>query len=165
MEEKLYEVTSGSSYEVVIKLTKAEIESVACSGENGPAVNELFANPRVRNMLDEQHDNVIKVFDEVFFKYKNEDWPWEIKARYVLWDACWNALDEGVIDDEEEEDEEDEEDEDEEEYSGSWAVKFEIVLDDGEYSFDELDECTQKHILDAIGEGYYSGELCDVRLE
>ena len=96
MEEKLYEVTSGSSYEVVVTLTKAEIESVACSGENGPAVNELMANPRVRDMLDKQHDDVIKVFGEVFFKHKNEDWPWEIKAGYVLWDACWNAMDEGV---------------------------------------------------------------------
>lgn len=157
MEEKLYEVTSGSSYEVVVKLTKAEIESVAQSGDNDPAVTELFANPRVRNMLDKQHDDVIKVFGEVFFEHKDEDWSWERKARHVLWDACWNALDEGVIDEEEEEEEE--------EYSGSWSVKFEIVLDDGEHSFDELDECTQKHILDMIGEGYSSGELCDVRLE
>lgn len=46
--------------------------------------------------------------------------------------------------------------------TGSWAVKFELNLDDrGEVHFDELSEASQEHILNQIKEGFYCGELCE----
>lgn len=44
--------------------------------------------------------------------------------------------------------------------TGSWAVKFELNLDDrGEVHFDELSEVSKEHILNQIKEGFFYGEL------
>lgn len=46
--------------------------------------------------------------------------------------------------------------------TGSWAVKFELNLDDrGEVHFDELSEVSKEHILNQIKEGFFCGELIE----
>lgn len=44
---------------------------------------------------------------------------------------------------------------------GSWHVKFELTLNGEDVSFEELSEETQKHIVEQIKEGYYSGEIVE----
>ncbi len=45
--------------------------------------------------------------------------------------------------------------------TGWWSVKFECTLDGETVNFDELDECSQEHILELIKEGYSSGEIVE----
>ena len=43
--------------------------------------------------------------------------------------------------------------------SGWWHVKFELTLDGEDVRWDDLDECSQEHILELIKDGYTSGEI------
>lgn len=42
---------------------------------------------------------------------------------------------------------------------GWWSVKFDLTLDGENVRWDDLDECTQEHIVECIMEGYSSGEI------
>jgi len=43
--------------------------------------------------------------------------------------------------------------------NGWWSVRFDITLEGKEVKFDDLDECTQEHIVKMISENYTSGEI------
>jgi hypothetical protein len=43
--------------------------------------------------------------------------------------------------------------------TGWWSVKFELTLDGEEVRWEDLDECTQEHILEMIKEDFRSGEI------
>jgi len=43
--------------------------------------------------------------------------------------------------------------------TGWWHVKWDLTLDGEEIRWEDLDECSQEHILEMIGEGYYNGEI------
>lgn len=45
--------------------------------------------------------------------------------------------------------------------TGWWSVKFEITLDGEEVRFEDLDECSQEHILECIADGYRQGEVVE----
>lgn len=43
--------------------------------------------------------------------------------------------------------------------TGWWLVKWDLTLDGEEVRWDDLDECSQEHILAMIAEGYCQGEI------
>ena len=45
--------------------------------------------------------------------------------------------------------------------TGWWNVKFEITLDGENVRFEDLDECSQEHILECIKDGYRQGEVVE----
>lgn len=45
--------------------------------------------------------------------------------------------------------------------NGWWVVKFDITLDGEDIEFEDLDECSQDHILECIKEGYVQGEVVE----
>lgn len=45
--------------------------------------------------------------------------------------------------------------------TGWWVVDFDITLDGKTVRFEDLDECSQEHILERIKEGYKQGEIVE----
>ena len=45
--------------------------------------------------------------------------------------------------------------------TGWWSVNFDITLEGEEVKFEDLDECSQEHILHLIADGYKSGEVVE----
>lgn len=43
--------------------------------------------------------------------------------------------------------------------TGWWHIRFDLTLEGEEIRWDDLDECTQEHIVKCIKEGYTSGEI------
>lgn len=43
--------------------------------------------------------------------------------------------------------------------AGWWVVKFDITLDGEKVRFEDLDECSQEHILKCIMDGCRQGEV------
>ena len=43
---------------------------------------------------------------------------------------------------------------------GWWSVKLELTLEGEEIRWDDLDECSQEHIVNMIKDGYTGGEIC-----
>jgi len=43
--------------------------------------------------------------------------------------------------------------------TGWWVVKFDITLEGEESRFEDLDECSQEHILECIKDGCRQGEI------
>lgn len=43
--------------------------------------------------------------------------------------------------------------------SGWWSVNWDLTLEGVPVQWDDLDECTQEHILKSIMEGYTGGEI------
>ena len=45
--------------------------------------------------------------------------------------------------------------------SGWWVVNFDITLDGESVRFEDLDECSQEHILECIKDGCRQGEVVE----
>lgn len=45
--------------------------------------------------------------------------------------------------------------------TGWWSVDFDITLEGENIRFEDLDECSQEHILRKIFEGYTNGEVVE----
>lgn len=45
--------------------------------------------------------------------------------------------------------------------TGWWVVKFDITLDGETVRFEDLDECSQEHILECIKDGCRQGEVVE----
>jgi hypothetical protein len=43
--------------------------------------------------------------------------------------------------------------------TGWWIVKFDLTLEGEDVLWDDLDECSQEHILECIKDGYCQGEI------
>ena len=43
--------------------------------------------------------------------------------------------------------------------TGWWVVKFDLTLEGEDVCWDDLDECSQEHILECIKDGYCQGEI------
>lgn len=43
--------------------------------------------------------------------------------------------------------------------TGWWVVKFDLTLEGEDVRWDDLDECSQEHILESIKDGYCQGEI------
>lgn len=43
--------------------------------------------------------------------------------------------------------------------TGWWRVKFDLTLEGESVRWEDLDECSQEHILECIKDGYWQGEI------
>lgn len=45
--------------------------------------------------------------------------------------------------------------------TGWWKVNFKLTLDGQDVRWDDLDDCTQEHILNCISDEYVQGEIVE----
>ena len=45
--------------------------------------------------------------------------------------------------------------------TGWWVVHWDLTLEGESVRWDDLDECTQEHILECIADGYCQGEIVE----
>ena len=98
LNEKNYWVYSGSSYLVEFILPGWMINSIAQSGDNTPAVKMYATSDAVQNGLKRYSDEDIrKTYDEVCYEDNNPNADRQEMIEYLLWDACWNAVDDDEL--------------------------------------------------------------------
>ena len=96
--EKNYWVYSGSSYLVEFVLPGWMINEIAQPGPNDEAVERHAKNDIVKKGLSEYSDEDIrKAYNEVCYEDNNPNADRQEMIEYLLWDACWNAVDDDEL--------------------------------------------------------------------
>lgn len=94
LNDKNYWVSSGSSYLVELVLPGWMINDIAKSGDNTPATQMYATSDAVQNGFKRYSDEEIrKVYDEVCYEDNNPNADRQEMIEYLLWDACWDAVD------------------------------------------------------------------------
>lgn len=87
---------TGRSIEVLVPVST--VKSIATTGSNDQAVENALTNPFIYNQFTiYSHDCIKQEFQDIGLD-KDTDDLFEM-VQYLLWNMCWNCVDDGEIDD------------------------------------------------------------------
>ena len=95
--EKMYLTESGSSYEITIKMTGAQIQSGYHSGACDSDIQKLMDTTEIKSQLEEISDEDLgKWWGEMFVDDTPEEHEAATRSQRLAWlvfDCCANAID------------------------------------------------------------------------
>ncbi len=94
LNDKNYWVSAGSSHVVEFVLSGSVINEICHPGPNDEEVKRNAMSETVQNGFKKYSDEEIRVvYDEVCYVDNNPKATRQEMIEYLLWDACWNAVD------------------------------------------------------------------------